>query len=75
MSCYNIITVQLYKHGRCLNEYIYVFWYMCGNGLWHYLNKNILSNGHLMYQEARLGLDLQPDEDKLREGQVGGFHL
>jgi hypothetical protein len=54
---------------------IYVFWYMCGNGLWHYLNKNILSNGHLMYQEARQGSDLQPDENKLREGQVGGFYL
>ena len=27
-----------------------VFWYMCGNGLWHYLNKNILSSGHFVYQ-------------------------
>jgi hypothetical protein len=52
-----------------------VFWYMCGNGLWHYLNKNILSNGHFMYQEARLRLDLQPGEDTLQEGQVGGFYL
>jgi hypothetical protein len=27
-----------------------VFWYMCGNGLWYYLNKNILSSGHFVYQ-------------------------
>jgi hypothetical protein len=52
-----------------------VLWYMCGNGLRQYLNKNILCNGHFVYQEARPGSDLRPSEDTLREGQVGGFHL
>jgi hypothetical protein len=48
---------------------------MCGNSLWHYLNKNILSNGHFVYQEAWPGSDLRPGKGTLLEGQVGGFHL
>jgi hypothetical protein len=38
---------------------------MCGNGLWHYQNKNILTNGHFMYQEERPGSDLLPSEETL----------
>jgi hypothetical protein len=72
MSCYNIITIQLYEQGRCLN--VYVLWYMCGNSLWNYLNK-ILSNGHFVYKEARSGLDLWPGENTLWAGHIGGFHF
>jgi hypothetical protein len=54
---------------------VYVYWYMFENGLENYLNKNILSHGHFMYQEARPGSDHWPGEDILREGQVGEFHL
>ena len=54
---------------------VFVFWYMCRNGLWHYINKNISNNGHFAYQEARSGSDLRPSEDTLQEGQVSGFHF
>jgi hypothetical protein len=52
-----------------------VFWNMYRNGLWNYLYVSAQSNEHLVYQEARPGLDIQLDEDILREEQVGGFHL
>ena len=38
-------------------------------------DKNILSNGLIMYQEVHLELDLRLGEDILRGQQVGDFHL
>jgi len=38
-------------------------------------DKNILSNGLIMYQEVHLELDLRLGEDILRVQQVGDFHL
>jgi len=38
------------------------------------MNANMLISGHLMCQVVRLGSDLRPDKDTLREEQVGGFH-
>jgi hypothetical protein len=38
-------------------------------------DKNILSNGLIMYQEVHLELDLRLGEDILRGHQVGDFHL
>jgi hypothetical protein len=70
-----ILSLYNYTNMRDVWMNVCVFWYMCGNGLWHYVNKNILSNGHFVHQEAWPGSNLQSSEDTLREGQVGGFHL
>jgi hypothetical protein len=74
---YLVTILSLYNYTNMGNVWmnVSVFWYMCRNGFWHYLNKNISSNGHFAYQKARSGSDLQPSEDTLREGQVSGFHL
>jgi hypothetical protein len=40
-----------------------------------YRDKNILSNGLVMYQEVQPELDLWLGEDRLRGEQVGDFHL
>jgi hypothetical protein len=52
MSCYDVITMQLYEHRRCLNGYV------CINGLRNYLNASILSNDHLVCQEVQPKSDL-----------------
>jgi hypothetical protein len=70
-----ILSLYYYTNMGDVWMNVCVFCYICWNGLWHYLNKNILSNGHFVYQEARPGSDLWPSEDTLWEGQVGGFHL
>jgi hypothetical protein len=60
-----ILSLDNYTNMEDVWMNVCVSWYMCGNDLWHYQNKNILTNGHFMYQEARPRSDLLLGEETL----------